>query len=281
MLADSYYLSTYYGFNKEPSRELSEKAMALARKAIELDETVGEAHTVMATILSDYGNDRAAAEREHKRAIELNPNYAMAHLRYGWFLFYTWKIDEALIKMRRAQDLDPLSPTTNGALAGALLFTRQYDESIKYSKQALELDPISFINLVNLGDAYQGKGMYDQAIVEYQKALEVNSSSWVPLASLGHAYAMSGRKPEAEKRLLKLQMLANQEKRALYGVAIIYAGFNDKDRAFEWLEKGLEAKAVDVGSLRYDAEMNTLKADPRFDDLLRRYKLFDAVKGGN
>ncbi len=282
MLADSYYLSTYYGFNNMgSSKELSEKAMALARRAIELDETVGEAHTVMATILSNYGGDGAAAEREHRRAIELNPNYAMAHLRYGWLLFYTGQMNEALIKMRRAQELDPLSPTTNGALAGALLFTRQYDESIKYSKQALELDPISFINLVNLGDAYQGKGMYDQAIVEYQKAREVNSSSWVPLASLGHAYAMAGRKPEAEKMLLKLQVLANQDKRALYGIAIIYAGFNDKDRAFEWLEKGLEAKAVDVGSLRYDAEMNTLKADPRFDELLRRYKLFDAVKGGN
>ena len=281
MLADSYYLSAYYGFYKGQSKELSEKAMAAATKAIELDETVGEAHTAMATILSDYGNDKEMVEREHKRAIELNPNYAMAHLRYGWFLFYTRRIDEALIKMRRAQELDPLSPTTNGALAGALLYTRQYDESIKYTKQALELDPTSFINLLNLGNAYEGKGMYDQAIVEFQKARESNSSSWVPLASLGHAYGMAGRRPEAEKMLAKLQELAKNDKEIFYGIAIAYAGLKDKERAFEWLEKAMEAKAVEVSSLRYDAELIPLRDDPRFDELLRRYKLYDAVKGGN
>lgn len=279
MLADSYYLIAYYNFNTGPSKETFEKALAAANKAIELDETVGEAHTAMATILSDYGNDPAAAGREHKRAIELNPNYAMAHLRYGWFLFYSGQLDEAVREMRRAQELDPLSPTTNGALAGALLFVRQYDESMKYSKQALELDPKSFINLLNLGDAYEEKGMYDQAIAEYQKAREVNSASWDPLASLGHAYALAGRKAEAEEMLSKLQATAKQDKRALYGIALIYAGLNDKERAFEWLEKGLEARAVSIRNLRYDPDLNVLKADPRFDELLRRFDLMEMVKG--
>lgn len=281
MLADSYYLTVYYNFNagSSSSKETVEKALAAANKAIELDETVGEAHTALATILSDYSNDRKAVEREHKRAIELNPNYAMAHLRYGWFLFYNGQLDEAVQEMRRAQELDPLSQTTNGALAGALFFVHQYDESIKYSKQALEIDPNSFMNHLNLGDAYEEKKMYDQAIAEYQKAREINSASWDPLASLGHVYAVAGRKAEAEEMLTKLQAIVKQDKRALYGIALIYAGLNDKDRAFEWLEKGLEARAVSIRNLRYDPDLNVLKADPRFDDLLQRFDLVELVKG--
>jgi DNA-binding winged helix-turn-helix (wHTH) protein/TolB-like protein/Tfp pilus assembly protein PilF len=279
MLADSYYLTVYYNFNTGSSKETFEKALAAANKAIELDETVGEAHTALATILSDYTNDRKAVEREHKRAIELNPNYAMAHLRYGWFLFYNGQLDESVREMRRAQELDPLSPTTNGALAGALFFIRQYDESMKYSKQALELDPNSFINRLNLGDTYEAKGMYDQAIAEYQKARELNSASWDPLASLGHVYAVAGRKAEAEEMLTKLEATAKQDKRALYGVALIYAGLNDKDKAFEWLERALEGRAVSIRNLRYDPDLDVLKADPRFDDLLRRFDLMGMVKG--
>jgi DNA-binding winged helix-turn-helix (wHTH) protein/TolB-like protein/Flp pilus assembly protein TadD len=279
LLADTYYLSAYYGYSSTPSKEMVMKAKVAATRALELDETLAEAHTAMATILSDIGDDWEATEREHKRAIELNPNYAMAHLRYAWFLFGRNQLDEALREMRRAQELDPLSTTTNGALAGALLYVRQWDESIKFSQRALEIEPNNYISHLNLGDAYEGKGMYDQAIAEYQKGREIHSTSWDPLASLGHVYALAGRRAEAEKMLAALQELSKKDQRALYGVAAIYAALGDKDSAFEWLEKGLVAKAVMVRNLKYDPDLDVLKADPRFNNLLKSYGLLYAVTG--
>ncbi|HEX8773911.1 MAG TPA: winged helix-turn-helix domain-containing protein [Pyrinomonadaceae bacterium] len=279
LLADTYYLSAYYSFTAVPPREMIGKAKAAATRALELDETLAEAHTAMATILSDIGEDMAASEREHKRALELNPNYAMGHLRYGWFLFSRDHLDVAIQEMRRAQELDPLSTTTNGALAGALIFAREWDESMKYSKRALEIEPNNFISHLNLGDAYEGKEMYDQAIAEYQKAREIHSASWDPLASLGHVYARAGRRAEAEKMLATLQELAKKDSRALYGVAAIYGALGDKDKAFEWLEKGLEARAVRPRDLRYDPDLDILKGDPRFNELLRRFGLLYEVTG--
>ncbi|HEY6189955.1 MAG TPA: tetratricopeptide repeat protein [Pyrinomonadaceae bacterium] len=279
LLADTYYLNAYYRFSSMPHREMVLKAKAAATRALELDETLAEAHTAMATILSDIGEDIGASEREHKRAIELNPNYAMAHLRYGWFLFGKNEVDEAIREMRRAQELDPLSTTTNGALAGALLFSREWDESIKYSKRALEIEPNNFVSHLNLGDAYEGKGMYDQSIAEYQRAREIHSASWDPIASLGHVYALAGRRADAEKMLMMMQELAKKDKRALYGVAAIYTALGDKGKAFEWLEKALEAKAAMPRNLRYDPDIDVLRADPRFKELLQRHGLLYEVTG--
>jgi TolB-like protein/DNA-binding winged helix-turn-helix (wHTH) protein len=279
LLADTYYLSAYYSFSSLPPREMIGKAKAAATRALELDESLAEAHTAMATILSDIGDDMAASEREHKRALELNPNYAMGHLRYGWFLFGRNQVDVAIQEMRRAQELDPLSTTTNGALAGALLFARAWDESMKYSKRALEIEPNNYISHLNLGDAYEGKEMYDEAIAEYQKAREIHTASWDPLASLGHVYARAGRRAEAEKMLMTLQELAKKDSRALYGVAAIYAALGDKDNAFVWLEKGLEARAVRIRDLRYDADLDILRDDPRFPELMRRFGLLSEVTG--
>jgi TolB-like protein/DNA-binding winged helix-turn-helix (wHTH) protein len=281
LLADTYYLTAYYSYSTIPARELVVKAKEMAVRALELDESLAEAHTAMATIISDIGGDMERAEREHKRAIELNPNYAMAHLRYGWFLFSSNHVDEAIWEMRRAQELDPLSTTTNGALAGALLFARQYDESMKYSKRALEIEPNNYVSHLNLGDAYEGKGMYDQAIAEYQKARELHGMSWDPIASLGHAYAKAGRRAEAEKLLVEVQELSKKDKRAMYGVAVIYVALDDKDKALEWLEKGLDAKAVPSRNLKYDANIEPLRSDPRFTDLLRRYGRLDESSGAN
>jgi TolB-like protein/Flp pilus assembly protein TadD len=273
LLADSYYLIVYYRFAGHSSRELSVKAKAAATHALELDETVAEAHTAMATILSDFEGDIRGAEREHKRAIELNPNYAIGHLRYAWFLSFNGPMEDVVREMRRAQELDPLSPTTNGALGGALLMTRQYDESIKYCLKGLELEPEGFINLTNLGEAYRLKGMYDQSIAAYQRALEVNPNIRDPLAGLALAYAMMGRKAEAEKTLAKLLEIAREEKSVFYHIALIYGALNDKDKAFEWLEKAVDARAVPVRSLRSDTDLDVLRADPRYADLLKRHAM--------
>jgi len=273
LLADTYYLIVYYRFTESPSKELYDKAKGAATHALELDETVAEAHTAMATILSDFEGDIRGAEREHKRAIELNPNYAIGHLRYGWFLSFNGPMEDVVREMRRAQELDPLSPNTNGALAGALLMTRQYDETIKYCQIALELEPESFINLTNLGEAYRFKGMYDQAIVAYQRAREINNKIRDPLAGLALVYAMMGRKAEAEKILMQLMEIAREEKRIFYNIALIHGALNDKDKAFEWLEKAVDARAVPLRVLRTDPDLDVLKADPRYADLLKRHAL--------
>jgi DNA-binding winged helix-turn-helix (wHTH) protein/TolB-like protein/Tfp pilus assembly protein PilF len=273
LLADTYYLIVYYRFAEPPYKDLYGKAKAAATHALELDETVAEAHTAMATILSDFEGDMKGAEREHKRAIELNPNYAIAHLRYAWFLSFNGPMEEVVREMRRAQDLDPLSPTTNGALAGALLFTRQYDESIKYCLRGLELEPDGFINLINLGEAYRLKGMYDQAIAAYQRALEINKKVRDPLVGLALTYAMMGRKAEAEKILTNLLEVSKEEKSSFYNIALIYGALNNKDKAFEWLEKAVDARAVPMRSLRADADLDVLRNDPRYADLLKRHAL--------
>jgi DNA-binding winged helix-turn-helix (wHTH) protein/TolB-like protein/Tfp pilus assembly protein PilF len=273
LLADTYYLIVYYRFAEPPSRELYGKAKDAATHALELDETVAEAHTAMATILSDFEGDIRGAEREHKRAIELNPNYAIGHLRYGWFLSFNGPMEDVVREMRRAQELDPLSPTTNGALAGALLMSRQYDESIKYCLRGLEIEPDGFINLVNLGEAYRLKGMYDQAISAYQRAREINNQISDPLSGLALTYAVMGRKAEAEKTLTALLEIAREDKSIFYNIALIYGALNDKDKAFEWLEKAVDARAVPVRVLRTDPDLDVLKADPRYADLLKRHAL--------
>jgi DNA-binding winged helix-turn-helix (wHTH) protein/TolB-like protein/Flp pilus assembly protein TadD len=273
LLADSYYLSVYYGFVREQSREYRTKAREAARRALELDETLAEAHTAMGTILSDFDGNLEGSEREHKRAIELNPNYAIAHLRYGWFLSFRGQMEEVVREMRRAQELDPLSPTTNGALCGSLVMTRQYDESVKYCQRALELEPDVFINLVNLAEGYRLQGKYDQGLAAYQRALEVKKDSADAMAGLALTYAKTARRPEAEKLLAQLQELALRDRRVFYSIALVYAALNDKDRAFEWLEKALDARAVMLRSLRYDPDLDTIRSDPRYADTLKRHSV--------
>ncbi|HEV2912476.1 MAG TPA: tetratricopeptide repeat protein [Pyrinomonadaceae bacterium] len=273
LLADSYQLIAYYRFNTEPSSELLKKAKAAATRALELDDTLAEAHTAMASIQIGDDADTASVEKSFKRAIALNPNYAIVHVRYGWFLSFKGSLDDVLREMRRAQELDPLSPTTNGALAGALIYARQYDEVIKYSQRALELEPNSYISVLNLGIAYEQKGMYDQAIATYQKALELNSENWEPLAALGHVYAVAGREAEAEKMLLKLHAAAKRDKEVFYSIALIYAALGDKDRAFDWFEKVLDGRAAPYRALRFDPDLDILRADPRYAELLKRHGL--------
>jgi DNA-binding winged helix-turn-helix (wHTH) protein/TolB-like protein/Flp pilus assembly protein TadD len=273
LLADTYYLSVYYRFVEKESAQYRVKAREAAKRSLELDDTVAEAHTAMATILSDFDGDIGGAEKEHKRAIELNPNLAIAHLRYGWFLSINGPMEAVVREMRRAQELDPLSPTTNGALCGALLMSRLYDESIQFCGRALELEPDTTINLINLGEGYRQKGMYDQALAAYQRASELRKDDSDAMVGLALVYAKTGRKPEAEKLLPKLQDAALKDRMVSYNIALIYAALDDKGKAFEWLEKAMDARAVRLRSLRYDPDLDVLRDDPRYKDILKRHNL--------
>jgi DNA-binding winged helix-turn-helix (wHTH) protein/TolB-like protein/Flp pilus assembly protein TadD len=269
-LADSYLLSAYYNYNLMDSKEALEKGSAAAARGVQLDDTLAEAHTAVAMSQSIYEHNYEAAMKSLRRAIELNPNYALAHQRYAWQLVAGAKLDEAVREMRRAQELDPLSPTNNSALGTMLFYSRQYDESLRYCRRAVELDPESAMLHLNLGMAYEQKGMYDEALDEYQKIKKLSGVSDVDrLAAIAHLFAVNGQKAEARKMLAELHGNSKAENIASYNFALIHAALGETDQAIEWLKKAEAAHSLRLSDLRYDPQLDPIRSDPRFKDILR------------
>jgi DNA-binding winged helix-turn-helix (wHTH) protein/TolB-like protein/Flp pilus assembly protein TadD len=267
ILADCYFLSGLEEYRSMPMEEAHTRAEGSANRALELDDTIAEAHTVRAGLhVMRRQNDDAG--RAFRRAIELKPTYAVAHLRYGYFLMWDLRIDDALMHMRRAQQVDPVSPIANAALGSMLLTARHFDESIKYSQRALELEPKMLGARLNLGDAYVGKRMFAEGIRELQKVPEDDEYAMVTKA---YAYAVAGRREEAFRELAELQKVSGT-KGAPYAYARIYGALGDKDKAFEWLEK-INLGRTMVAWLKYDHQLDALRIDPRFTDFLKRHKL--------
>ncbi|MGA9344821.1 MAG: tetratricopeptide repeat protein, partial [Nocardioidaceae bacterium] len=208
-LADSYALLNYYG-GSDPAQSYA-KARRAAEQALEIDESQSEVHTSLAYIKRAYDWDWAGAEREFKRAIELNANYATAHFWYGEFLTYFGRFEEGIAEIQRAEELDPLSPIISGSLGWAYYMARQHDRALAQLQKTLDLDRNYAMTHFILGMAYEGKGRYPEAIAAYLKSQEI-SPLGPGIVGLGHAYAVSGR--EAEARLifeeLKERMAKNQ-----------------------------------------------------------------------
>ena len=268
-LADCYCLNTNYSYNIVPPQDSDKAQAAAARKAIELDDTLAEAHAALAAVLVNE-RDRAGAYHEYQRALELNPNYATAHLRYAYFLFYANYFDDALSHMQRAQELDPVTPITNGALGFMLLMARRYDESAHYCQRALELDPNVPVVRITLGTVYEQQGKYDEAIAQYQQAS--TEDRLTALQAVAHAYAMSGRRAQAEAMLPELEQAPRDSFMAAYNFALIYTALGDHAKAINWLEQA-KPNAMVVAMLRYDPQLDALRADPLFAEYLRRHKL--------
>ena len=269
-LADSYLLSAYYNYNLMDSKEALEKGSAAAARGVQLDDTLAEAHTAVAMSQSIYEHNYEAAMKSLRRAIELNPNYALAHQRYSWQLVAGAKLDEAVREMERAQELDPLSPTNNSALGTMLFYSRQYDESLRYCRRAVELDPESAMLHLNLGMAYEQKGMYNEALDEYQKTKKLSGISDVDrLGAIAHLFAVSGQKAEARKMLAELQENSKPEDLTSYNIALIHAALGETDQAIDWLKKAMAAHSVRLSDLRYDPQLDPIRSDPRFKELLR------------
>ncbi len=264
-LADAYYgLSNLY----LPPREAMPKARAAALKALEIDERLAEAHTSLAMVKAFYDWDWEGAEREFKRALELNPGYADAHLWYGCHLVGVGRSEEALAQAKQAQDLDPLSPGINGY--GGLVFylAGQYDQAIERARKAIEMEPTPIAHWV-LGLAFEQKGMYKEAVAEYRKAVSLGGGPQGQ-AVLGHGSAVSGQTSEARKILAQLMALSKRTFVSGYGIATIYAGMGEKDQAFGWLEKAYEQRAENLVWLKIDPRFESLRDDHRFQSLLRR-----------
>ena len=266
-LADCYL----FGQPPLPPKTLASMAKSMAGKALEIDDTIGEAYATLGLIAENFDWDWAQAEREYKRALELNPNYATAHQWYGEYLGLTGRFDEALQEMKLASELDPLSLIIMKDTGEIYYFARQYDVAIEYFRKALEMDPNFFIARVNLGLAYSQKGEFSAAIAEFEKARQLQDSTDI-LSELGYVYAISGRRRDAEKKLSELSVISKQRYTSAGHFARIYAGLGEKDKALEWLEKEYQEGGLLTG-LKVDPHLDNLRADPRFADLMKRVGL--------
>ncbi len=257
-------------FNVLRPREVYPKARTAAQKALDLDDMLGEAHTALAVVKLDYDWDWSGAEREFKRAIELNPSDSDAHFWHANYLTCIGKFDEAIAEMRRAQELDPVSLVKITGLGQVLLIARRYDESIEQCQRALEMDPnLGFAHWL-LGLAYMYRGTHEPAILAFQKSILLSGDSPDELASLGLAYARSGNSAEARKILEELNQRSKRKYLSPAVIAGLHAALGEKDQAFASLDKAYDERDFILILLRVDAMFDPLRSDPRFTDLLRR-----------
>ena len=270
-LADCY--AVYNSYQVELPRESGPKAKAAATKALEIDDTLAEAHASLGMTRMSYEWDWAGAEREFQRAIELDPNYATAHHWYGICLSATGRSEQAIASLKRARQLDPLSLIINADMGLELYFARRYDEAIEQVRKTLEMDPDFVAGHRHLGMAYEQKAMYTEAIAEFQKALDVSRGNPFALGSLGHAYAVSGNRGKARQALSDLRELSKRRYVSPFDTAVIYTGLGDKERALEWLEKASDDRSLQMIFLKVDPRFDRLHADSRFAGLLRRMGL--------
>ncbi len=268
-LANSYALMG--GYSGEPQGEFISKARSAAQRALELDENLAEAHTALALIAQNYDWDWKTAEKEYRRAIELNPNYATAHHWYAEHLALLGHFDEALRESERARELDPLSliiATDNGAI---LYFSRQYDRAIEKLRAVLEVDP-NFLHAHILAYVYVQKGMFADAQADLEKLRRVDATPW-SLAQSAYVFGRFGQQAEARRALDKLEQLNRRRQIDAALILIAYVGMGNKDEAFAWLEKAYSQHSNVLTTLKVDPAFDPLRSDPRFKDLLRRVGL--------
>jgi serine/threonine protein kinase/Tfp pilus assembly protein PilF len=253
-----------------PSKEYYPRAEAAARRALELDQNLADAQAVLGLVKMQYAWDWSGAEREFKKAIELNPNYPTAHHWYNLLLLDEGRLDEAMNEIKRAQELDPLSLVINVNIGNVLHFMRRYDEAIKQFKKTLELDENFALAHLALGDAYCQKRMFAEAITEYQKVRLLVGSGPYGLGSLGYVYARSGRVSEARRVLDQLLAFSKQGYVVSYGIALVYNGMGERDAALQRLEKACEEYDRFVPSLKVEPRWDDLRSDVRFKALLQK-----------
>jgi serine/threonine-protein kinase len=254
------------------------KAKAAAIKALEIDDTLAEAHTSLAhSLLHNWEWEKA--EKEFKRALELNPNDANAHNFYAEYLRAMGRVEQALKVAKRAQELDPLSLNHSTNVANDLYFARRYDEAIAQCQKALEMDRNFFLAHYRLGQAYEQKGMFAEAITAMQRAVELSPDNIEMLGALGRVLAVAGRREEARRIVDQLEEGVEHRHSWHFDIALIYAGLGENDQAFEYLEKGYEWRDGMMIHLNVEPRCDSLRSDPRFQDLVGRMGLASPYQG--
>jgi TolB-like protein/DNA-binding winged helix-turn-helix (wHTH) protein/Tfp pilus assembly protein PilF len=267
-LADAYSLLANYGALLP--QEAFPPAKAAALKALSLDPLLAEAHASLGLVKNYYDWDWPGAEREYKRAIELSPSYATAHLRYARYLSMVARHDEAIAEIERAGELDPLSLVIQQNVGIVLYYARRYDAAILESRKTLEIDPNRVYARIFLALSYEEKGMYREAIQEQERVKAYFKGA--PTVGLAHVYALSGRTSEARRILRELEQKEDSDS-AWFAIASGYAALGEKDHAFNLLEKAFEQHDFFLPTLAVNPWMDPLRSDSRFQDLLRRIGL--------
>jgi tetratricopeptide (TPR) repeat protein len=269
-LADAYNLLAVY--RVLPPRDANIKMKAEALEALKIDETLAEAHIVLAAVKRRHDHDWVGAEREYRRALDLNPNYSMAHQRSALLLTALGRFDEAFAAIERARSLDPLSLIINSNVGEVFYHARRYEQAIEHCLKALEMDPYFRQARIQLGLCYAQETRFPEAVAELQKALSLSRDA-VALADLGYVYAISGDRAQAQKMLVEVMEVSRRRYVSSFDIAKIHIGLADKDAAFEWLDRAYEEQTDVLRNLKVDPIMDSLRADPRFQDLLKRMGL--------
>ncbi|MFI5252339.1 MAG: protein kinase [Bacteroidota bacterium] len=271
-LASAYAILPEY--SSLSAKDFIPKVEAAANKALELDPTLAEPHAALGMIKNDFQWDWEGAEKELKRAIELDPKYPTAHHWYSDCLEREGKLKEALAEGKRAQELDPLSPIISANLPDILYMMRRFDQAVELLNKSLELDPNFPVTHQNFAEVYAEQGKFDDAIREMQKVRQiVGKDNPYGAGDLGYVYAKAGEKDEAIKILNQLLELSKQGRPLSGDIASVYTGLGDKNKAFEWLEKGYLEQNPQLGYLKVSHIWDNLRSDPRYAALLKKMGL--------
>jgi TolB-like protein/DNA-binding winged helix-turn-helix (wHTH) protein/Tfp pilus assembly protein PilF len=271
-LADAYSMLGFRG--AFPSKDALSRAKTAALKAIDLDDNLAEPHASLAFIAETHEWDWATAEREYKRAVQLNPGDARTHNWYAGYLIYVGRFEEGVSEARRARELDPLSLPVNNALAGRLLAAGRYDEALEQVQKTLQLGPHFAPAHQTLGWAHLHGGKSEDAIQDFQKALQLSGSEDTDLMlDLGFAYATAGNREEAGRILDKLKSLRKRGIVPSGSIGILYGALGDLNEAFGWLEKAYDERDPQLTYLKAGRRFEPLRQDPRFRELMRRVGL--------
>lgn len=266
-LSDTYRMSTNV---LGPPREWMPKAGAAARKALDMDDTLAEAHASLAGVLSRYDFDWKGAEREFKRALELEPEYAEAHRAYGIYLVALQRNQEAFEQLQRAAWLNPLSPVINADFAIALRNLHRFDESIEQVKKVQEIDPNSALAELLLAEDFRRKGDSDRALAAFERAEALSTKN--PIPWVGYGYGVLGRKSKAKAILAALEKESTKRYISPQGFAIVHMGLGNKEETLTYLEKAYEERSF-ISPGMTEERWGILRSEPRFQNILRRMGL--------
>jgi TolB-like protein/DNA-binding winged helix-turn-helix (wHTH) protein/Flp pilus assembly protein TadD len=264
-VADSYATLGLYAVL--PPKEAFPAAKEAAKRALEMDDGLAEAHATMGFINFYYDWNRVDADNEFRRALADNPNYALAHSWYGESLAAMGRYQEANAEAQRALEDDPLSLIIGSNAGWTLSLAGRGDQAIEILKKAIDIDPSFPRTHFRLGRAYEQKKSYEMAIAELQQAVSLSEGDTCYKGSLGHVYAVSGNKNQARNVLQDLEGRGGQQYVPAYAIALVYAGLGDNDHAFTWLQKAYEDRSTSMIFLRLDPELSSLHSDPRFEKL--------------
>ncbi|HEX4536788.1 MAG TPA: winged helix-turn-helix domain-containing protein [Candidatus Acidoferrum sp.] len=274
-LADCYGIigATIYG--SLPAAEAAPKAKAAAIRALEIDPSLAEAETSLATAKFNYDWDWAGAAQGFQRAIQMDPRYATAYQRYSLYSIAMGRFDESLEQIKRARELDPLSISINSSLGWRLYLARQYDRSIAQLRDTLELDPSYEWPHFILGQAYEQKREFNLARAELQKAVELSHNSPLMISALAHADALSGNQEEALRLLQQLMAQSKKQYVSPFYVGVVYIALGKTETAIDWMEKAFADHSNGLVFLKVEPELDPLRSNPRFIALQERLNFPD------